>query len=111
MIKKDNTVKLDNMHPAIWEFLMELDVAWRKAYGYELTITSGKDGRHSFNSRHYLGTAEDIRTWTTATSGIQMKGTQRKQAFKLVQDVLGSHWFTLDEGDHFHIDFRPHYKT
>ncbi len=101
---------VSGMHHAIWPDLFRLDSALRGAYGQELRITHARDGKHSRTSRHYLGTAVDMRTWTTSTSGIQVQGSERRKLFKLVQDVLGEDWFVLDEGTHFHLDYRPRYK-
>lgn len=109
-LKDVTRVDVENMHGAVWPAMMKLDQAWRGSVGYELIITSAKDGRHSATSRHYLGTAVDVRTWTAYTSGVQMTGTRRKDAYNLVKTVLGDDWFVLDEKSHFHLDYRPRYK-
>ena len=68
-------------------------------FGSDLTITSLNDGKHSRTSRHYAGTAWDVRTW-----GI--KGKEEIVCQKL-REALGLHYFVLFEGDHIHISYKP----
>lgn len=104
-------VNLDGMHSHIWPTMVKLDRRVQDEGWPEITITSGREGRHSSErSRHYLGTAVDIRTWTTPESGVQMVGTMRQEFWQKVQMELGEDWFLLDHNTHFHLDYRPRYK-
>ena len=69
----------------------------RLTYAGEVVITSGTDGVHKPNSRHYKGEAVDIRTANLPDPG----------AFqKLLSDALGQQFTVLDEGDHLHVQPR-----
>lgn len=104
---KSNTVSVDGIHPALLPHLFRLDDWCRDHLGYELIIISCTDGKHSSTSRHYLGTAIDMRTWTTPESGVQIGEPRRTGLFTGLKNFLGRDWFVLDEGTHFHIDWRP----
>ena len=104
-------VEVDNLLPAMWPDLCRLDRAWREQYGYDLMVTSGRDGKHSARtSDHYRGGAIDCRTWTTETSGVQMNNIERGKAFRLVKRELGQDWFVKSEADHIHASYRPEYN-
>lgn len=107
MKRKDMSVSFVGLHPAFFHKLMLLDEIWRDVRGHELIITSAVDGRHSKHSRHYIGCAVDIRTWTSEVSGTQMQGTDREHLKRLVMQSLGPAFSVLDEGSHFHISLKP----
>lgn len=108
MKKASNKVVVKGLHSAIQEILPELDELWLLLTGYRLIITSGLDSKHLAKySRHYWGGAIDIRTWTTATSGIQITGRARMQLLIAVRQQLGNDFNVLNEVNHFHIGFRP----
>ncbi len=106
---KSDTVSVDGLHPALLPYLFRLDAWCREEsnLGYELIITSCTYGQHSRTSRHYLGTAIDIRTWTTPSSGVQLEDSRRMALVTALKNFLGRDWFVLDEGTHIHIDWRP----
>ncbi len=104
---KSTRVSVAGIHPTILPNLFLVDEWCRRNLGYELVITSCTDGKHSRTSRHYLGTAIDIRTWTTPDSGKQINGAARSDLRARLKKHLGPDWFVLDEGTHFHIDWRP----
>jgi hypothetical protein len=110
MKRKNSSVNFAGMHPDIWPFVFYLDDKWREWTDYELIITSARDGRHSSTSDHYWGGALDVRSWTTETSGEQITGDKRKEIFEKVQTCMGQNWYCLDEGDHFHLSYRPRWK-
>jgi hypothetical protein len=64
-----------------------------------LVITSGTDGSHMPNSKHYRGEAVDIRTrdWTPAV---------REQVRAALERELGPKFGVLDEGDHLHVQVK-----
>lgn len=66
-----------------------------------LVITSGRGGKHSYASIHYMGLAVDIRTW----------GLDNIHALvQAMRDVLGSDYDVIDEGTHIHIEYQPKNK-
>jgi len=104
---KSHNVLVSGIHPAILQDLFRVDEWCRRNIGYELVITSCTDGKHSKASRHYIGTAVDVRTWTTPDSGVQIADAQRTDLAAKLNRFLGKDWFVLDEGTHLHIDWRP----
>lgn len=112
MKRKDTSVILEGLHRQVQTKIVELDeyLIETGLLPYGVVVTAGLDGKHSVRSRHYIGTAFDMRTWTTATSGIQITGAKRLALFRAVKAYLGPNWFILDEGNHFHIDYRPLYE-
>jgi hypothetical protein len=74
-----------------------------------LVITSGTDGQHSANSRHYVGEALDVRSKTFASIGA------RAAFMGSLQQLLGPQFSVLleDEGtenSHFHIQVRKGHR-
>lgn len=104
---KDDTINLVDLHPKLASILSRIDRWWADHAGYEMVITSACDGRHGTYSRHYVGCAIDIRTWTSSGSGVQMNASRRDDLRAGLQRFLGSHFNVIDEGDHFHIGFKP----
>ncbi len=98
---------MDGLHPMLVPHLFRIDEWCRRHLGYELVITSCTDGQHSNTSRHYLGTAIDVRTWTDPESGQQIEQARRPDLVTKLKRFLGRDWFVLDEGTHIHIDWRP----
>lgn len=75
-----------------------LNIAQKEASnGYEITITSGVDGKHSDGSAHYTGKAFDLRTKDFPAS--------TKLWAERIQKALGSYYFVLVESDHLHIQY------
>lgn len=104
---KDNTVNVSGLINAFWPKLFELDSYWRKVAGYELVLTSVRDGVHVEHSKHYTGEAVDIRTWSTPT-GHQLEGTRRMVLHRETCKIMGNDFLVLDEHDHFHIQRSRH---
>lgn len=63
----------------------------------DLVITSGSDGKHAPNSRHYKGEAVDIRT-----SNLK----DRAATIDRLKRTLGPMFTVLDEGDHLHVQVK-----
>ena len=75
-----------------------------KNHGIEMVITSITDSKHSQFSRHYQGFAFDLRT-----RNIPSEATQKK----ILEEIKGSltkDFNIIDEGDHFHIGYKPIFK-
>ena len=65
---------------------------------YEVTVTSGKDGVHSKNSKHYSGGAIDIRSKDMKLPEYTTLRLKRK---------LGKDYDIVYEKDHIHIEYDP----
>ena len=82
------------------ELLYGLNVADAvyKELGYELTVTSVLDGRHSLTSLHYAGNAADLR----------IRGVSDPQAIvDMLKARLGVNFDVLLESNHIHIEYQP----
>ena len=67
--------------------------------GYEITVTSGCDGKHKVNSSHYKGKAIDIRTRDFPKDKSLTVWRDR------IERALGSCYFVLLEIDHLHLQW------
>lgn len=66
----------------------------------DVTITSGSDGAHSSNSKHYTNEALDFRTRElTATDIVKLAQETKKR--------LGKEYDVVIERDHIHIEYDP----
>lgn len=69
--------------------------------GYELTVTSLLDGKHSDNSLHYKGLAADLRIDGVPSNKIlEVCNDARALLYKLGFDVV-------IEVDHIHVEYDP----
>ena len=66
--------------------------------GYDPTITSAGDGRHSVNSAHYTGKALDFRTRDLKKEEVPIWADRMRMA-------LGNQYFVLVESDHIHVQY------
>ena len=70
---------------------------------YVMTITSGNDGVHKKNSKHYNNEAVDIRT--------RDMSEQNKVLTQLwIKKWLGLNYDVILESDHIHIEYDPKQK-
>lgn len=69
-------------------------------HGVDCWITSGDDGKHMPNSRHYVGLALDFRTNHISRIEARVIANKLKQHLSPVYDVL------LEE-THLHIEYDP----
>jgi len=67
--------------------------------GYEVTITSGCDGEHAENSKHWLGLALDFRI-RDFPAGCSVEVWARR-----IQNRLGDGYFVLVEEKHLHVQY------
>ena len=67
--------------------------------GYEITITSAFDGKHSKNSKHYKGKALDFRTRDFPKNCSVSTWANR------LQRRLGDEYFVLVEKTHMHVQW------
>lgn len=74
--------------------------------GFEMTITSGTEGRHGERSKHYIGQAVDFRTrdliWETPDWDYDMRSEFAEHMKKLGRD-----YDVVLETDHLHVEFDP----
>ena len=85
--------------PALWA----AEKVWMKLGRPEgVTVTSARDGRHSWGSKHYSGLALDfrVRYWDKATA---------QKATKMVRDIVGDDFDIVLEWDkiHVHAEYHP----
>lgn len=81
------------------EILLAVQIAESiyRHHGYDFTVTSFVDGRHSANSLHYKGQAVDLRVW----------GVPEEKRQALADEIgaaLGRQFDVVFEGDHVHIE-------
>ncbi|KKL05866.1 hypothetical protein LCGC14_2601760 [marine sediment metagenome] len=70
-------------------------------YDTDLVVTSVNDGRHSYTSLHYSGSAADIRTRELPEAdSIQAVAEEIRQDLSDEYDVIV-------ESDHIHIEYQP----
>jgi hypothetical protein len=74
------------------------------SFGFDVTITSGLDGKHSKNSKHYTGEALDFRT-RDLPSGNQ--GQEARFITKLLAELLGDDYDVVLEKTHIHVEYDP----
>jgi hypothetical protein len=100
MIKIKNGVCF---HPATFRYPQMMRIPFHAAIlapgGYDVTITSGCDGKHKDGSRHYKGLAIDFRT-RDFPEGCKL-ATWRDRLAKR----LGDEYFVLIEPDHLHVQW------
>lgn len=100
--RKDASVSLQ-LDPAFKLAAPVLKTAWIM-YGAECVVTSGRDGKHSVNSAHYLGRAVDLRHWNLPiVKGVGHVRFGTNLAKALVESC-GPYWFVVLESDHFHVE-------
>lgn len=72
-----------------------------KKYGQNAVITSGSDGVHSKNSKHYTGEGLDFRIHYFD------KSTQKKVYKEIVSHLDETKYDIILESDHIHIEYDP----
>lgn len=93
-------VDFTNISRVIW-FAVSVAAAVYEDYGAtEIVVTSGRDGQHKPNSKHYEnpGRAVDLRIWN-------LEQKHWAEATKRIGNVLGSQFFVLLEPKHIHIQY------
>jgi len=106
LILKDDSIELDNIHPALVLVICGTVVPVMDKFGIDYTITSGgeQNVRHSWTSLHFAGRAVDSRTHDPAT-GKELAAI--KPAFNEIKRCLNCDFDLIDEGDHWHLEFQP----
>ena len=102
------------------------DVVFTTHTGYEMTVTSCREGNHSLNSKHYYrwwdelrwpndgnGSqgAFDVRTWKKPWLAIQLSSGARYELRDALQDALDlefpGEFDVVVESNHIHIEHDP----
>lgn len=96
MILKKN-VDLNGLRPEMAIAVIVVNDVYNN-YSKELVITSITDGKHSRNSRHYIGMAIDTRTR-------YFDDFTKLAVADDIRDRLGKQFFVLVETNHIHIQF------
>lgn len=105
-----STVKLDNLSTQILLAMFITERLFVKL-GFEFTITSVSDGKHSVASLHYIGNAFDIRTRHLPESvnrGLIVN--QLKSLLTSDYDVVYEHNTANPENEHIHVEYQPKRK-
>jgi len=110
MKAKDKTVNFRGVHPELLHAMIVVDLILRKEMGYELIITSCRDGKHSETSRHYIGCAFDFRTWISETDGTQLPMEKKQKLVDLLSKELPEFYF-LAESTHIHCGYKIRYNA
>ncbi len=92
-------VQLRGMTPQILLVIMVAEGVYGE-HDYPLVVTSVCDGKHSWNSLHYVGMAIDFRTRHLA-AGDNLKITGELKA------CLGLEFDVVLETDHIHVEWQP----
>lgn len=100
MKTKDKSVNIKDLQPIFAKHLNSIEYTIRVVEGgnYQMTITSGKDGKHMQGSKHYKGLAIDIRC------------RDMRNVNEVVHALKGAFDKTFDivfESDHIHIEYDP----
>jgi hypothetical protein len=99
MLRLKPGVDLRLLEPQIVVALMVAQSIYTQ-YDAECVITSGRDGKHSDRSLHYLGRAVDLRTRMFTASAITALANE-------LRDCLGPQYDVVVESDHIHLEWDP----
>lgn len=90
-------VDLKGLQPEMNKVITSIHIVYKGQGADHVVITSGLDGKHMENSRHYVGYALDIRIWNLTDFG---------DAREHLQKLLGNRYRVILEADHFHIEYK-----
>lgn len=108
MIKFKKGVKITGLKPEMIPVMICANEIFN-SYNADCVITSALDGKHSKNSRHYVGMALDFRI-RHLSSGEDYTITQEdldiaKNIVEELKENLGDSYFVLLEKTHIHVQF------
>ena len=99
-----STARIENLCFELKEQLNNIEMACQCQEGkrkYEMTITSGNDGKHMKGSLHFKNRAIDIRSFD------MMNPAKTVEAIKQVLNQKGHKFDVIYEGSHIHIEYDP----
>ena len=73
------------------------------AFGYDATVTSGRDGDHMPGSLHYAGKALDWRTWED-DRGTQIRASVKERIAEEIAREVGPRFDVVPEATHIHVE-------
>ena len=92
-------VQLWGLHSRLVWALPLMEQIYRE-FGQDLVITSARDGVHKPDSKHYVGEALDLRTFTLSV-------LQRQEALTRIEADLGDDFDVVLEKNHLHVELDP----
>lgn len=98
-VRLKESVELD-ITDEILKAIQTASLVWEEYGVRELVITSGSDGVHSPNSKHYEGNAVDIRKWNIPES-------KRDCVVITLRLLLGDEYQVILEDTHIHVEYDP----
>lgn len=98
MVQFKEGVKL-RVTKAVYEILTAAEAVFTR-FSVPVVVTSGTDGQHSKQSKHYSGEALDLRISHLEPESIQ-------PIVKGLKELLGKHFDIVLEVDHIHIEYDP----
>lgn len=103
---KDSSVKVNKVHPEVFNAILVAADVWELCGADELYITSVNDGAHRQGSYHYLGRAVDLRTKNLPSSAA------KRNARDLLAGRLGAGYDVILEdlggsNEHAHVEWDP----
>lgn len=94
-------VELEGLEPEAWLIVGYADRVWKDMGRPKgVTITSGLDGVHMKNSKHYIGMALDLRTR-------YFSDEDRAQVAEYLQSDLGKDYDVVSHSSHIHVEYDP----
>jgi hypothetical protein len=80
--------------------LLQAGVLAFSAVGKPCVVTSGRDGQHQVNSKHYTNEALDFRTF-------HLQGNELSTVVQTLKDTLGQDFDVVIEATHIHLEYDP----
>lgn len=107
MLRFKPGVKLGELEPQIVLAAIAISGAYHESGASDCTITSGNDGVHLPESKHYIGEALDFRT-----HGLREQGVDPTLLVEKIRTALGDNYDVLLEylnapSEHIHAEYDP----
>jgi len=100
---KDGAKISISLQPEILDTFLEIQRACDE-YGVDFVVTSGVEGRHKENSKHYEGLAIDVRSREFIDGS---KGKECASFCETLRERLDSAYEIIQESNHIHIEYDP----
>lgn len=104
MIQVKDGVLLHGLSEEIWQAAQKADEVYKRFGADGIVITSGRDGTHMRGSKHYVGQALDVRTWTVPED-------KHGLLVASLKDGLGPDYDVVLEKTHIHMEYDPKCST
>jgi hypothetical protein len=96
-----------DVRPEVARMLPGIDDIYLGIAGRECWVTSGKDGRHSWASLHYSGSALDLRTRDLEIAVIDLLVAALKGFLGADWDVVYHPYESPEKPGHIHVEYQP----